>query len=401
MNSLVWKLLRRHISVPQFTGFFFANLLGMLVVLLSIQFYSDVIPVFTQGDSFIKKDYLIISKKISMVGSLMGRDNGFSESEMEDIRRQPFCKSVGQFTSTQYHVAARMGMDGFPAMTTDLFFESVPDQYIDASLNGWRFGGKDSDVVPIILPRSYLAIYNFGFAQSRSLPQLSEGNVGLMDMDIRLMGNGITEMMKGRVIGFSNRLNTILVPESFMKWSNDKFAPESDVSPVRLIVEVDNPANDAIAKYLQEKGYDVEENKLDAGKTTFFLKIVSVIVFCVGILISVLSFYILMLSIYLLVQKNTVKLQNLLLIGYSPLKVSLPYQCLTAGLNLLVLLLAIGIVALIRHYYMGIIQLLFPNMEISAMWPSCLVGGLLFIGVSLLNIVAIKNKVWSIWKNKA
>ena len=26
--SLVWKLLRRHVSVPQFAGFFFANLLG-------------------------------------------------------------------------------------------------------------------------------------------------------------------------------------------------------------------------------------------------------------------------------------------------------------------------------------------------------------------------------------
>ena len=48
--SLVWKLLRRHVSVPQFAGFFFANLLGMLIVLLSVQFYYDVLPVFTQGD---------------------------------------------------------------------------------------------------------------------------------------------------------------------------------------------------------------------------------------------------------------------------------------------------------------------------------------------------------------
>ena len=57
--NLVWKLLRRHVSVPQFAGFFFANLLGMLIVLLSVQFYYDVLPVFTQGDSFIKKDYLL------------------------------------------------------------------------------------------------------------------------------------------------------------------------------------------------------------------------------------------------------------------------------------------------------------------------------------------------------
>ena len=53
----VWKLLRQHISVPQLAGFFFANLFGMVIVLLGVQFYKDVIPVFTDGDSFMKKDY--------------------------------------------------------------------------------------------------------------------------------------------------------------------------------------------------------------------------------------------------------------------------------------------------------------------------------------------------------
>ena len=36
--TLVWKLLRQHISIPQFAGFFFANLFGMLIVLLGFQF---------------------------------------------------------------------------------------------------------------------------------------------------------------------------------------------------------------------------------------------------------------------------------------------------------------------------------------------------------------------------
>lgn len=61
---LVWKLLRQHISVPQFIGFVFANLVGMLIVLLGYQFYRDVLPVFTAQDSFMKADYLIVSKKL-------------------------------------------------------------------------------------------------------------------------------------------------------------------------------------------------------------------------------------------------------------------------------------------------------------------------------------------------
>lgn len=36
-------------------GIFLANLCGMVIVLLSVQFYKDVLPVFTQGDSFMKK----------------------------------------------------------------------------------------------------------------------------------------------------------------------------------------------------------------------------------------------------------------------------------------------------------------------------------------------------------
>ena len=45
--ELVWKLLRQHISIPQFAGFAFANLFGMLIVLFGFQFYKDVLPVFT------------------------------------------------------------------------------------------------------------------------------------------------------------------------------------------------------------------------------------------------------------------------------------------------------------------------------------------------------------------
>lgn len=83
--NLVWKLLRQHISIPQFTGFFFANLFGMLIVLLGFQFYKDVLPVFTSPDSFMKADYVIVSKKIGMGNTLSGRSNAFESSEIEDL----------------------------------------------------------------------------------------------------------------------------------------------------------------------------------------------------------------------------------------------------------------------------------------------------------------------------
>ncbi|MDD4419667.1 MAG: ABC transporter permease [Bacteroides graminisolvens] len=399
--KLLWKLLRQHISIGQLTGFFLANLFGMSIVLLSIQFYKDVIPVFTEGDSFMKKEYLIVTKKISAIGSFAGKTNIFSEDELKSLQEQRFSKDVGAFTPSQFKVSAGFGMkEAGISLSTEMFFESVPNKFVDVSLDKWHFD-KESRSIPIIIPRSYLNLYNFGFAQSRSLPKLSEGVMGLIQMDIVIKGNGRLEQYKGNIVGFSNRLNTILVPEDFMKWANSEFADENKPQPVRLIVEVDNPADDGIARYFQEKGYEAENDKLDAGKTTYFLRLITGIVMGVGLFISILSFYILMLSIFLLLQKNTVKLESLLLIGYSPAKVAIPYQVLTLGLNLIVLALSIGIVMYMRGMYTEVLTQLFPQMEMSIMWPAYVAGIILFSLVSVINIIAIRKKIASIWLHKS
>ena len=95
MNTLVWKLLRQHISIGQLAGFFLANLFGMMIVLLSVQFYKDVIPVFTEGDSFMKKDFIIATKKISTLGSFAGKSNTFSPEDIADLKKQSFTKTIG------------------------------------------------------------------------------------------------------------------------------------------------------------------------------------------------------------------------------------------------------------------------------------------------------------------
>lgn len=397
--SLVWKLLRQHISKPQLAGFFFANLLGMLIVLLSLQFYQDVAPVFTQGDSFIKKEFLIVSKKISMAHSFSSSASLFKDQEIEEMKAQRFTRSVGTFHSSQYHVDASMGLAGMPALRTELFFESVPDEFVDTDLSQWKFD-EQNGVIPIILPKNYLTIYNFGFAQSRSLPKMSEGLIGAIDLMIHIRGNGKDAYYKGKVIGFSTRLNTILVPEEFLVWSNREYAPEAVMAPSRLIVEVKNPTDDAIATYFKQKNYETDDDKLDAGKTTFFLKMVSGIIMGVGLLISALSFYILMLSIYLLVEKNTQKLENLLLIGYTPQRVSFPYQALTVGMNALVLALSLVLLCWMRSYYMDMLYQIFPQMKEGGMWPAYLLGGCLFLLVSVVNVWAVHKKVIAIWYRK-
>ncbi len=391
---MIWKLLRQHISVAQLVGFFLANLCGMVIVLLSVQFYKDVLPVFTQGDSFMKKDYVIVSKKVSTLGSLVSKGATFSKTDIAEMQEQPFAKKTGAFTPAQFEVSAGMGMAGMQ-LSTAMFFESVPDEFVDVRLEGWTYR-EGQDEIPIIIPRNYLNLYNFGFAQSRNLPQLSEGVMGMMTLDIRLSGQGRTEQMKGRIVGFSNRLNTILVPQAFMDWANVTFGKGEENAPSRLIVEVDNPADDRIAKYFKDKGYDTEGDKLDAGKTTWFLKMIVGIVLSVGLIISVLSFYLLMLSIYLLLQRNTKKMENLLLIGFSSAAVARPYQVLTVALNAAVAVIGILVLYMVRGGYMDMLRRMVPDLQKGSLWPALLTAGILFLVVSVLNVLAVRRKVDSI-----
>lgn len=206
--------------------------------------------------------------------------------------------------------------------------------------------------IPIIIPRNYLNLYNYGFAKSQGLPQISEGIFQRVSLGIEVAGNGRTEQFRGRIVGLSNRLNTILVPESFIRWSNGRFGQGGEKQASRVIVETDRPVDAAISAYLDGKGYEAEGDRRDSGKAAYFLQLAAGGLGGVGLVFSVMSFYILMLSIFLLLQKNSAKLENLLLLGYAPGRVARPYWLLTLWLNLGVLVVAVVLSWLVRMWYL-------------------------------------------------
>lgn len=396
---MIWKLLRAHISVPQFVGFFFANLCGMIIVLLGIQFYNDVLPVFTQEDSFMKADYVMVSKHIGMGTTISGANTDFTKNEIDDVASQPFVRKVCGFTSTNYKVDAHMGISGQPVLSSELFFESVPDDFveIDKSLWGWKEGQKE---VPVIVPRTYINMYNFGYAQSHNAPKISDSVMGMIDFSIVIKGDGKEDTYKGRVVGFSSSLSSILVPQAFMDWSNAYYAPKDEASHTRLLMQVTNATDKNVSQYLEDHGMEIEQDQMNQEKIAYFLRLVVSLVLIIGLVISALSFYILMLSIYLLVQKNAQKLENLLLIGYSPSRVARPYQMLTAILNLIVLVIAIVAVMIVRSYYMTMIEDVYPELSKGSLWPMLIVAMTLFVVVTFVNVFVIRRKIIRIWYRK-
>ena len=243
-------------------------------------------------------------------------------------------------------------------------------------------------------------MYNFGYAQSHNAPKISQSVMGMIDFAIIIKGDGHEDTYKGRVVGFSSSLSSILVPQAFMDWSNAYYAPKDNVSHTRLLMQLENAADKNVENYLEEHGMEIEQDQMEQEKMAYFLRIVVGLVMVVGLVISILSFYILMLSIYLLVQKNAKKLENLLLIGYSPSRVARPYQFLTASLNLIVLIIALVAVMIVRSYYMSMIEDIYPELSHGSILPMLMVGASLFLLVTIMNIFVIRRKIIRIWYRK-
>jgi len=374
-----------------------ANLCGMTIVLAAVQFATDIIPMFTGSDSFMKPGQMVMAKHVSTVRTLTGKAPTFTQKEIADVRHQPFVSDVGTFTPSLFSVVATLGSQKLGVeFSTEMFFEAVPDAFMDVDTSRWHWKEGDEEV-PIVLPRNYLNLYNFGFASSQGLPALSESLVSMVKIRFILRGSAGRKDLTGRVVAFSKKLNTILVPQTFMDEMNTTLSPERKPEPSRLIVTVSNPADERIAEYLSNHSYETEADDAEAARTAHLLRIIISIVLVVGLIISALAFYVLLLSIFLLLQKNTEKIDTLLLIGYSPQAVARPYHLLTISLNTLVLILSIIIVLLLRGYYLPLFGQLYPSYSAASLSPALLTGVALYLLVTLLNYVAIRRKVMSVW----
>ncbi|MBO5831379.1 MAG: ABC transporter permease [Alistipes sp.] len=392
---LIWKLLRKHISLFELGVFFVANLIGMVVILAGVQLYTDLRPVVSGDNALIGNDYVVISKPVKRVNSKVA----FSREEIEDLKAQPFTLRLGEFTPAQYQISGGINIGG-QSLSTLLFFEAIPDEFMDVKSNEWKFkAGKHK--VPIVIPRSYLNLYNFGFSQTvEQMPQITESMMKDLELELKLSGDGHTQKFTGKVIGFSDRLNTILVPADFIAWSNKRFAKNNEVEISRLILEVINPSDPELLKYFKEHGYVPESKPAESNKALFLLRVSVGVIIVIGLVFSILSLIILTLSIYLLLQKNIDKLENLRLLGYSTSAVARPYNMIAIVLSVSIMVLSLWIISQLRLLYIDYLMESTGRQIDGTMAITIVVGAVLMLGIILFNMGIIRRKIVEISRKR-
>ncbi|MBR5860008.1 MAG: hypothetical protein IKY71_01525 [Bacteroidaceae bacterium] len=399
--GLLFRLLRQNISIVQVLGFLLVNLIGGIIVLSGIQAAVDFDNFSGDDDQLLSGGYVVISKPVTSVttiGNMFGLRPSFNDREIDELESLSAVSSVGTFVSSEFKVKAALSI-GQVNIRTDIFLEAVPDEFIKNDFN--EVGGVQrkwsasphSDTIPIIIPRNYYNLYNFGFATSHGLPQISDDMLGVFPIKLYIRGMGGVVEYDAVVCGLTNKLNTILVPMDFMQQANALFAPDVTPSPSRLILATDaSQTQDSLFDFLRDNEYVIEGDSSHVRLQAFIHNLLLVVI-AIGFVFSLLAFFLLVISILLLIEKNKEKIVNLYSIGYSVGQVSVVYKLMVVVVDFVVWCFAAILTAVVYPQFSNLMQNASPDFRPASLLPLFLVATGLFLLFAFMHAVIVDMRI--------
>ncbi|KQT22433.1 hypothetical protein ASG31_03680 [Chryseobacterium sp. Leaf404] len=328
-------------SLILYAGLFIA----FILVLSCLQLYENANRLF--GSKSSDSNYwLTFSKKLTPDN--IGRKEllGFNENDVLKIKNWSEVQNIYPFSANEFKASANGG--DFIPFYTDLYFESVDLKAIDVPLTEEEFQVK-GDEIPIIISREYLNLYNYGFAINQGLPQISEDFAKKIEININITINKENKTYRGKMVGLSDRIHSVLIPKKFLDSLNLASKPELASQPKiynRVLVQVKDSGDEGLVSKMKENGYESNQESLRSAKIKSKLFLVLKVIAVLGIFIFALCLYIIVsfIKIQFLEKQEEVSIKNSL--GYSPKKMVSDISR-KFSLNLMsVLILSLGLIAL-------------------------------------------------------
>jgi len=340
LDQLLKKLIRAGAGRKRFFMAVAGLSVAMLLILAAVQIqanYNDLLNSKTNRDSIA--NFLVLNKIINdkNLGATALTDN-----EIDDLKKQPFTESVGLLTPSRFKASIQSYSDRFPFFT-DIAFETVPNDFIDVTSKDWKWD-ETARFVPIIAPNMFLDFYNFQFSFSQNLPQLTHEVVKMIVFKINMYGpNGVVSF-NGRVVGFSDRISSLLVPQEFMNFGNTHFGKNQDIKPSRVIIRTKDPGNPGLVQYLKEKNLATDADKTRFSRYRQVVDLVVNISWITGAIMLLFAILIFTLFIQLTIASCKEEIILLITLGASPKQLQrflmrqfFPVNILVVGVSLVII----------------------------------------------------------------
>ncbi len=300
---------------PALIALFMGTVLLLYAIILWTGFNDILSGRYDNGN--IDGTYLTISKPIpSRENITEQKQNLFSNKEIQAMSSLPVVEDIGFFTPGLFPVEVAFTGEA-SRFSTSLFLESVPDRFIDDKPLDW-YWQYSSKEVPVIVSNEFLNLYNFGYAPNQGVPQLTQGTIKALTFTL-LVGNGLdAEEFTARVVGFSDRISSILVPHDFIAYGNERYAAGKTLPPSRIIIRVKDPSDELLVQYLKESKYLVNKEMLRFNRLRTVMQAATLGIGLLATILLAMGAIVFMLFAELTLARARVNLHLLLQIGYSP-----------------------------------------------------------------------------------
>jgi len=266
----------------------FGMLLGLAALMMSVLLLNDVKTFQQSDDDLFGENAIIIQKKVTKFTSIGLNSTEFTTEDIDFLNQKDFIKKIAPFESANYKVGiSDYAGDGLPPFYADMFFQSIPDEFIDVDTE-WKWD-KNSEFVPIILPRDFLMLINYGIAESQGMPQISEDLLAAARLQIHMSGQSKNGKTVGKVVGFSHKISSILVPKSFLDYSNKMYGNGQVRAPQRLFITIKDGSFGALETLMDDMNLDINKSALDMSKIKTFVNVIISIFLLLSIIIIILS----------------------------------------------------------------------------------------------------------------
>lgn len=315
LNILLKKLIRTATGRTRYAMAIIGLSVALLLILAAVQIqvnYNELLQGKQNKDSVA--NFLVVNKILTdrNIGKAV-----LSQEEINDIKAQPFTEAVGVLQTSRFKASIQSSSDVFP-FYTDIAFESVPDAFLDVNTKEWNWN-ENSAYVPIIVPGMFLDIYNFQFSLSQGLPQLTREIVKMIFFNVNVYAvDGTTRVFKGKVVGFSDRVSSLLIPQSFMDHANALYGKNTGNAPSRIIIRTKDPGHPDLISYLKKKQLTTDQDKTRFSKYRQIVEMVVNITGVTGLLMFLFAMLIFSLFIQLTISSCREEIKLLISLGASP-----------------------------------------------------------------------------------
>ena len=286
---------------------------GVLLLLSAVQMYNNINHLIR--DKNTRKsgtDFISITKTIT--NENIGKDNRFTDLDVKELQVQSFIEGAAPLKANAFKVTA--GAGAMIPFSTDIFVEALNSNFIDTVPESFKWKEGD-EFVPVIFASDFLEMYNV-FSPSWDLPQMSEKTASAVQIFLQCHGRNGGRQYKARIVAFSDRINSILVPENFLAQQNQALEGVENVPASRVFLKTKDANNPQLLNYLAEKDYHVNKDKTKFGRVKGVLQAIVSGLAGFGVLVILLALVLFSFYLQLMIARSKDNLQLLLTLGYSP-----------------------------------------------------------------------------------